>query len=364
MIDHPPQTALRLLIMNQEPEILFEKRGTAGLVTLNRPKALNAVNLSMTRALHNQLRVWANDSTITRVIITGAGDRAFCAGGDLRHLYELGKQERFVEVQQFFREEFQLVYAIKAFPKPYISLMDGIVMGGGFGLSAHGSHRVACDKYVFAMPEVGIGFFPDVGATHILPRLTGYIGEYIALTGEKIGSYDALDAGLVTHIVRSSSINDIIAELADNNNIEYVLDRFSAPHKKSQLHENKDIIQACFSQTKLLGLIALLDQHADKGSEFARKTAAAMRSKSPSSLAITHEQMRRGHNLDLNAALKLEFRIVARITQAADFFEGIRAAIIEKDQKPVWTPARIEDISQTDIESYFAPLPNNELTFL
>src|SRR5437667_10820424 len=178
--------------MNSTPEILFERRGAAGIITLNRPKALNAVTHDMVRALARQLTEWQHDGAVTRVVITAAGERAFSAGGDIRALYELGRAGRQAEMLPFWRDEYTLNAYIKNCPKPYVALIDGIVMGGGVGVSIHGSHRVAGGKFQFAMPEVGIGFFPDVGATWLLPRMPGETGTYSALSGERLGAADAL----------------------------------------------------------------------------------------------------------------------------------------------------------------------------
>ena len=187
--------------MNSEPEILFERRGTAGLVTLNRPQALNAVTLIMVRALRAQLDTWRDDPAVTRVVISGAGGRAFSAGGDLRQVYDLGRTGRQDEALIYWREEYALNTIIKRYPKPYVALLDGIVMGGGVGVSVHGSHRVAGDKFLFAMPEVAIGFFPDVGATWFLPRMPGELGTYCAVTGERLKAADGVAAGIATHRV-------------------------------------------------------------------------------------------------------------------------------------------------------------------
>src|SRR5438309_3159585 len=192
--------------MNSTPEILFERRGAAGIITLNRPKALNAVTHDMVRALARQLGEWQHDGAVTRVVITAAGERAFSAGGDIRALYELGRAGRQAEALIFWREEYPLNALIKRYPKPYVALIDGIVMGGGVGVSVHGSHRVAGDKFLFAMPEVGIGFFPDVGATWFLPRMPGEIGTYCGLTGERLKAGDALVAGLATHRIASARL--------------------------------------------------------------------------------------------------------------------------------------------------------------
>ena len=194
--------------MNSVPDILFERRGVAGFATLNRPQALNAVSHGMVRALAQQLADWESDAAVTRVIVTAGGGRAFSAGGDLRALYDLGRAGRYDEALAYFRDEYALNARIKHYRKPYVALIDGIVMGGGVGISVHGSHRVAGDKFVFAMPEVGIGFFPDIGATWFLPRLPGELGTYCALTGERLNADDGTTAGIATHRVPSARFPD------------------------------------------------------------------------------------------------------------------------------------------------------------
>src|SRR3954452_18865784 len=202
--------------MNSSSDILFEQRGAAGVITLNRPQALNAVTHDMVRALARQLGEWQHDGAVTRVVITAAGTRAFSAGGDIRALYELGRAGRQAEALTFWRDEYPLNALIKRYRKPYVSLIDGIVMGGGVGVSVHGSHRVAGDKFTFAMPEVGIGFFPDVGATWFLPRLAGELGTYCALTGDRLKTADAVASGIATHHVRSDRFPDLLDALCGN----------------------------------------------------------------------------------------------------------------------------------------------------
>src|SRR4051812_18194575 len=210
-------------------EILFERRGAAGIVTLNRPKALNAVTHDMVRALARQLEAWANDPAVTRVVITAAGERAFSAGGDIRALYELGRAGRQAEALTFWRDEYPLNIAIKRYPKPYVALIDGIVMGGGVGVSVNGSHRVAGDKFQFAMPEVGIGFFPDVGATWFLPRMPGELGTWVGLTGDRLKTTDAVAVGIATHHVRSERFADLTDALCGNVSVDAVLGAFAEP---------------------------------------------------------------------------------------------------------------------------------------
>jgi enoyl-CoA hydratase len=349
--------------MQNKTDVLFETRLEAGIITLNRPHVLNALNLVMVRAILKQLNIWAHDDAITRIILKSSSEKAFCAGGDIRALYDLAKKNKFDESLYFWHEEYQLNRVIKHFPKPFISLIDGIVMGGGFGLSAHGSHCVAGDKYEFSMPEVGIGFFPDVGATYVLPRLPSFIGHYLALTGTKIHSNDALSVGLVTHVIQSIYMETIIEELTIGGDINRILRKYSATYEQPKLDNNRAIIHSAFSEISLLNILKTLEKYAATGSDFAAQTVSVMRSKSPSSLSVVHKQMKCGLELEFDAAMVLEYRIVSRIGCSLDFFEGVRAIIIEKDYKPLWTPAHLEDISQVEIDSYFAPLNNHELIF-
>src|SRR5947207_1486459 len=212
-----------------QSDILFERRGAAGIVRLNRPKALNAVTHEMVRALARQLAAWASDAAVTRVIIAAAGERAFSAGGDIRALYELGRAGRQAEMLTFWRDEYPLNACIKRFPKPYVALIDGLVMGGGVGVSIHGSHRVAGDKFSFAMPEVGIGFFPDVGATWFLPRMPGELGTWRALPGDRPKRCDTVAAGIATHHVRSARFADLADALCGNVPVDAVLGAFAEP---------------------------------------------------------------------------------------------------------------------------------------
>src|SRR5215210_2174074 len=231
---------------SRSSDILFERRGAAGIVTLNRPKALNAVTHEMVRALARQLEAWANDPAVTRVVITAAGERAFSAGGDIRALYELGRAGRQAEALTFWRDEYPLNAAIKRYPKPYVALIDGIVMGGGVGVSVHGSHRVAGDGYLFAMPEVGIGFFPDVGATFFLSRLPGELGAYCALTGERLGAADAVSAGVATHRVASSRFPELLETLCNGGPVDQVLTTFHAPSGEGNIVQRRSAIDSLF----------------------------------------------------------------------------------------------------------------------
>src|SRR5215208_241433 len=243
-----------------EAELLCERRGAAGLVTLNRPQALNALTHAMVLALSRALDAWADDPAVTRIVVTGAGERAFCAGGDIRHLYDLGKAGRHEEALRFWRDEYPLNVRIKRYPKPYVSLIDGICMGGGVGVSLHGSHRVAGDRYLFAMPEVGIGFFPDVGATYALPRLPGQTGMYLALTGERVRRADAVMLGLATHAVPSGNIEGLRQALIAGDPVEVALSRVATAPDQAPLEVERDLIDSCVPADSLTEILARLDQ--------------------------------------------------------------------------------------------------------
>jgi enoyl-CoA hydratase len=341
-----------------ESDILFERRGTAGVVTLNRPNTLNAVTGAMVRALARQLAEWETDPAVTRVILAAAGGRAFSAGGDLRALYDLGRAGRYEEALNFFREEYALNTRIKRYRKPYVALIDGIVMGGGVGISVHGSHRVAGDKFVFAMPEVGIGFFPDVGGTWFLPRLPSELGTYCALTGERLASADGVAAGIATHRVDSGRFPELLEALCGAVPVDAILAAFAQPAGEGPVMAQRAAIDRLFARDRVEDILAALDAPAAHGTDapFASAAAALMRTKSPTSLKIALAQMRRGRVLDFAACMRTEFRIVSRVLHGHDVYEGIRAVIIDKDQKPRWQPPTLEAVSAAEVERHFAPL--------
>ena len=342
-------------------DILFERRGAAGVVILNRPHALNAVTHDMVRLLAAKLADWASDSAVTRVIITAAGGRAFSAGGDLRALYELGRAGRYEEALGFWRDEYRLNAMIKRYRKPYVALIDGVVMGGGVGISVHGSHRVVGDGFAFAMPEVGIGFFPDVGATWFLPRLPGELGTYCGLTGERFDAADAVGCGIATHRVRSRMFPDLIDALCSAVPTEALLGAFATPAGAGALMGRSAPIDRFFSRDRVEDVLAELDAAAAAGgadAAFAAATAASIRVKSPLSLKVTLAQLRRGRGLDFAECMRTEFRVVSRVVRGHDFYEGVRSVIIDKDQTPHWQPSSLAAVSDADVDRHFAPIPD------
>jgi len=333
-------------------DVLFTRDRHAGVITLNRPEALNAVTLGMVRDMHPQLDAWTHDPDVRHVVIEAAGGKAFSAGGDIRALYDWGRagDETFLA---FYREEYQLDTFIKRYPKPYIALLDGITMGGGVGVSIHGSHRVAGDGLTFAMPETGIGLFPDVGGTYFLPRCPGEIGMYLALTGARLKAADALYAGIVSHYVPSDRFGALKEALCAAEEVGGAIEEFAIDPGPPPLLENREIIDRSFAAGTVEEILDRLDA---EGTEWAGKTAGILRTKSPTSLKITYRQIREGAKLEFEDCMRLEFRMVNRIFRADDFFEGTRAVVIDKDQSPAWKPAALADVGPDLVESYFEPL--------
>ncbi len=345
-------------------DILFDRRGAAGIVVLNRPKALNAVTHGMVRALRTQLDAWADDVAVTRVILAAAGERAFSAGGDIRALYDLGRAGRQDEALTFFREEYELNALIKRFRKPYVSMIDGIVMGGGVGLSVHGSHRVAGDRYQFAMPEVSIGFFPDVGATWALPHFPGESGAYLALTGERLAATDAVPFGAATHRVRSDRFADLLDALCGNVSVDAVLAAFSERPAEGPLAPHCAALDRLFASDRVEDVLAALDNEVQCDSpdaQWAGERASTIRSKCPLSLKIALAQMRQGRDKSFEECMRMEFRIVSRIVYGHDLYEGVRAVIVDKDNSPRWEHSDLAAVSNDEIARHFAPLGEKEL---
>ncbi|MGA7673634.1 MAG: enoyl-CoA hydratase/isomerase family protein [Rhizomicrobium sp.] len=339
-------------------DILFETRGAAGLITLNRPRALNALTHAMVVAMKAQLDAWAADSEIACVVIRGAGERAFCAGGDIRAIAESGRAGTPYALD-FWRDEYILNAAIKHYPKPYMALMHGIAMGGGLGVSAHGNFRVVDDTALAAMPETGIGFFPDVGGSYFLSRSPGEIGMYLALTGARLKTADALYAGIATHLVRAEIWPLLIDGLAQGENPAELLSEIETwPAPEAPLAEQRVAIDNLFGLPSVEEILEGLDE---EGDEWAASTAAAIRTKSPTSLKIAFREVREGKTLIFDDCMRMEFRIASRILAGCDFFEGVRAAIVDKDGAPKWRPASLGAVTDDAVASYFAPLGEKEL---
>lgn len=340
-------------------EVLFERQGRAGIITLNRPKALNALTLPMVDAMTAQLKVWRDDRAVEMVIVKGAGERAFCAGGDIRALYDSGKAGT-PYVIDFYAREYRLNTLIKRYSKPYIALINGIVMGGGVGVSVHGSVRVCGEGTMFAMPETGIGLFPDVGGTYFLPRCPGETGMYLALTGARLDVTDARYAGIATHVVphaQHASLLDALCNTTDP--LEKVLSRHAVfAQDKPKLEGIRPVIDAHFAGSSLEAIFASL---AAGSTLFEEQTLRTLKTKSPTSLKVAFRQVREGAKLGFEDCMRLEFRLTSRFMRGNDFYEGVRAVILDKDNTPRWNPPTIGEVGVADVDRYFAPLEGGDL---
>jgi enoyl-CoA hydratase len=341
--------------------ILFERRGALGLVTLNRPRQLNALTHAMAAALGAQLLRWRDDDAVKAVAIRGAGERAFCAGGDIRLIWEAGLA-RGLESAGFYADEYRVNHLIRFYPKPYVAFMDGIVMGGGVGVSIHGSHRLAGDRTLFAMPETGIGLFPDVGGTWFLPRMPGETGMWLGLTGARLGPADAVAAGACDLYAPSDRHSQALAALADGVAPEDALVAVAAPPPEGgTLDGLRESIDRCFGGDSVA---AVLEALAAEGTDWATAQRAEILKKSPTSTLVTFLQIRAGRGLDFAGCMALEYRLARFCMTRPDFYEGVRAAVIDKDGAPCWSPRRLEDVDPAEIDAAFAPLPEGvELTF-
>jgi enoyl-CoA hydratase/carnithine racemase len=339
-------------------EVLFETRGRLGLITLNRPQALNALNRTMCLAIHAQLDAWRDDAAVEVVAIRGSGDRAFCAGGDVVGLYHAGKRGS-DEWEGFFRDEYRMNHAIATFPKPYVALIDGITMGGGVGLSIHAPYRVATERTLFAMPETGIGLIPDVGGTHALPRLAGELGAYLGLTGARLKSADSVYAGIATHFCPSEALPALVEALAEGGAVTTILGDFECDTEDPPLAALRAAIDTHFAGDSVEAIVDSLDG----GDDWAQAQAATLRRMSPTSCKLTLRALREGAATGIADALRTEYRIVCAIRQGSDFFEGVRAQLVDKDRNPKWSPATLAEVTDAAIDRYFAAPASGDLTF-
>jgi enoyl-CoA hydratase len=329
-------------------EVLLRREGNIAHITLNRPRALNALTYEMCAAILGALRGWANDPAIRLCVIDAVPGRAFCAGGDIRAIADKSRR-RDGSAEAFFTTEYSLNAAIRHFPKPYIAVIDGIAMGGGVGVSVHGSHRVVSENVVFAMPETAIGLFPDVGTSYVLPRLPGQIGMYLALTGGRINAADMLYAGLATHFVPAARIGGIAPRLMQGEDPETVLAGLTADPGPSFLAAHREAIDRAFSAPSVEAILAALEAEGEWG----RETTAVLGSRSPLSLKLTFQQMRLGKTLEFDDCLRAEYRLMTQLLDSHDFHEGVRAAVIDKDQRPYWLPESLAEVSDAEASGYF-----------
>jgi enoyl-CoA hydratase len=355
---------------------LFGREGGVATVLLNRPRALNAFTLGMYRRFDPMLRAWEADPAVHAVLVRGAGERAFCAGGDVRAVYEAGRGISGPRdlTSVFFREEYELIRRVHRYPKPYLAIIDGITMGGGAGVSVNGACRIATERTLLAMPETGIGLFPDVGATRFLNLCPGHVGRYLGLTGARLGAADALYCGFATHFVTRERVPELVAALAgiawrdgaERAQIGQVLAAFHRDPGAPPLAARRAAIDRCFAFDTVEEILGALAREAESGgpdSEWAAGTHAGLMTKSPTSLKVTLRQLVIGRFYDLEQALILEYRLTQHFMAGHDFYEGVRAVVVDKDQNPRWRPATLAAVSDAMVEGYFAPLGERELTF-
>jgi len=341
-------------------EIIFKehptKTGKIGLITLNRPNALNALNKAMCIAIHDHLKAWASDDALHAVIIESNSERAFCAGGDIRVVYDNGPDNA-KDSLDYFHREYQMNADLHHFPKPYIALLDGITMGGGLGVSVHGSHRVASENLLFAMPETSIGFFPDVGTSYVLPRCPYKLGFYLGLTGNHIKVEDAYYVGLVNHAVPSGKFPDLReallnTDLSDDafDAVTNIINQFAIEPNPAPLAEHQATIENCFSKNTVEEIIEALKK---ENTDWANNTVKTLLKRSPTSLKVVLHELQQGTQKEFDDCIAMELTLGSNFLKSHDLYEGIRAAIIDKDRMPAWKPDTLKDIDITLTEKYF-----------
>jgi enoyl-CoA hydratase len=359
-------TASAAAVAGPEPDLIARREGAAGVIRLNRPKAINAVTLEMFREVDRALDVFEVDPDVSVILLEGAGERGLCAGGDIRALYESAKIRGDLG-KILWREEYILNARIAKFAKPYIAFMDGIVMGGGVGLSAHSRHRVVTERTKLAMPEVGLGFFPDVGGTWLLSRSPGEIGTYFGLTGQTMNGPDAVYAGFADAVVPSGKLAALREALtkvragASSSDVEILIDGFATGETSGPVAALQPQIDAWFAYDRIEDIVAAL---ARDGSELAQKALKTLNEKSPRGMVVTLKLLRLARtSASLEECLVREYRAALQVFASDDFREGVRAAVIDKDRNPKWSPPRIEDVTPEMTAPYFAEIGADELVF-
>ena len=339
-------------------EIIIRRDGRAGRITLNRPHALNALTYAMVKAIDAALDDWETDQDVDLILIDGTGEKAFCAGGDVQDLYWEAKKGNFEAGRDFWRDEYPLNARIARFPKPYVALMDGIDMGGGVGVSVHGSHRIVTERTMVALPECAIGLIPDVGSSHVLARAPGHLGEFVGLTGYRMNAADAIFCGVADSFVSIASTDALTQALCDSGDPGRI-DAFASPPEPAPLRPLQAEIDAVFGLPDLHAIAAAL---AERNADWAQSAMAGLRRGSPLSLGAALHTIRAARQVDtLEEALALEFRFTYRSHSDADFTEGTRALIIDKDKSPAWSVPSIEALTQAQIDALVAPLGAHEL---
>jgi enoyl-CoA hydratase len=350
----------------EEGDLIARVEGGAGVIRLNRPKAINAVTLEMLRDIETALDRFEADPAVAVILLEGAGERGLCAGGDIRALWESSKVNGDLG-KILWREEYILNARIKTFPKPYVAFMDGIVMGGGVGLSAHASHRVVTDRTKLAMPEVGLGFFPDVGGTYLLSRSPGEIGTFFGLTGQTMNGPDAIHAKFADAVVPAAKLpelRDALTKLrssATAGDVSKLINGFATGDAAGAVAAKQAMIDALFGFDRMEDIVAALKRD---GTEFAQATLKTLGEKSPRGMVVTLKLLRLARKMSsLEECLVREYRAALEVFRSDDFREGVRAAVIDKDRNPTWSPPRIEDVTPDVLAPYLAEIGADELKF-
>jgi enoyl-CoA hydratase len=341
-------------------ELDIEIRGSVAVISLDRPKALNALTMAMRARLAESFPRFARDPQVYAVAVRSTRPKAFSCGSDVREVIAWGREDK-ARARRAFADEYRLNWLLECFSKPTVSLIGGMVMGGGVGISAYGTHRVAGEGYRFAMPETMIGLFPDVGTAHALARMEGDVGLYLGLTGRTIGRADAHALGLATHCIPQARFEGIISELSEANPVDPILDGLHADPGPGEIAEHRETIARCFSAPTVEEIVARLEATQGAGQAWSAATAADLRGRSPVSLKVTLRHIRDAKARDLRETLQVDYRLACRFLDGHDFYEGVRAALIDKDGHPTWRPGRLEDVTEAMVDDYFAPLGADEL---
>lgn len=334
--------------------------GAAGIVTLNRPSALNALTTAMRAEIAAAFAAWARDPQVYAAIIASATDRAFCAGGDVREMVDLGKA-RPADARHSLAAEYALNWQLDCFTKPTVSLIDGVVMGSGVGITLYGTHRVAGERYRFAMPEAGIGLFPDDGVSCAFARMPDEIGMYLALTGRAIARADAYALGLITHCMPAARFAEVRAAITDADPVDPVLDSRHEDPGPGQIEPLRPAIRRCFGKDSVEAIVAALEAEGAETQAWAAGVLQDLQRCSPTSLKVTHRHLRTLRGEELYATLKQDYRLATRFMQGHDFYEGVRAGLIDRDRAPRWQPDSLAGVSNAVVEAYFASLGADEL---
>lgn len=367
--------------MTSNEEILCTVHGSIGHIKLNRPGNLNALSFDMLSALLNTLREWEIDDSVAFIILEGEGEKAFCSGGDVRKLYDLRNDNVDEYAFRFFSTEYRMNITMHRYSKPILVYMNGYVMGGGVGISVGASHRIVTEKTIWAMPEMDIGLYPDVGGSYFLPKMKNYIGRYLALTSKTVRGEDALHIGAADYYMQSEkwpelkneAENTVWTQANAGKQLELLLGRFSSkPEKQAQLAGLEDKIREHFKFESIEEITAALQASADNGDSWAEQTLQAINKKSPTSLKVTLRQLVNGQNLELERCFEMELNMSMNFMKCHDFFEGVRSVLVDKDRNPKWDPAALSEISEDTVESFFSygwkngknPLPDNSVTEL